>query len=99
MTPRCQRHPEMITQMPTQPQPNSVGLQQRRLDRTIFLTYRSKVDLYDIVPNPDQPRLGPKEDDELQRQIEANEGLFEPLLVEPHPEFTGKYVIIYGARR
>jgi ParB family chromosome partitioning protein len=64
-----------------------------------LLTYRSKVDLYDIVPNPDQPRLGPKEDDELQRQIEANEGLFEPLLVEPHPELPGKYLIIDGDRR
>ncbi|MGD0569281.1 MAG: ParB N-terminal domain-containing protein [Candidatus Sulfotelmatobacter sp.] len=64
-----------------------------------MLTYRSKVDLYDILPNPDQPRLGPKEDDELQRQIEANEGLFEPLLVEPHPELPGKYLIIDGDRR
>src|SRR5271169_1491508 len=52
-----------------------------------------------MVPNPNQPRLGPKEDDELQRQIEANEGLFEPLLVEPHPELPGKYLIIDGDRR
>jgi ParB family chromosome partitioning protein len=89
----------MITQMPAQPHPNNVDLQERRLDRTILLTYRSKVDLYDIVPNPDQPRIGPKEDDELQRQIEANEGLFEPLLVEPHPELSGKYLIIDGDRR
>ena len=29
------------------------------------------------MPNNNQPRLGPKEDEELQRQIEANEGLFE----------------------
>ncbi|MGA2340998.1 MAG: ParB N-terminal domain-containing protein [Terracidiphilus sp.] len=63
------------------------------------MTYRSKIDLYDILPNPDQPRLGPKEDDELQRQIEANGGLFEPLLVEPHPELPGKYLIIDGDRR
>jgi len=89
----------MIGQMPPQPLPNSLGLQERRLDRTILLTYRTKVDLYDIVPNPDQPRLGPKEDDELQRQIEANEGLFEPLLVEPHPELAGKYLIVDGDRR
>jgi len=74
-------------------------LQERRLDRTILLTYRTKLDLYDIVPNPDQPRLGPKEDEELQRQIEANEGLFEPLLVEPHPDLPGKYRIIDGDRR
>jgi len=79
--------------------PDPVGLQERRLDRTILRTYRTKVDLDDVVPNPNQPRLGPKEDDELQRQIEANQGLFEPLLVEPHPELAGKYRIIDGDRR
>ncbi len=73
-----------------------VGLQERRLDRTVLRTYRTKVDLDDVVPNPNQPRLGPKEDDELQRQIEANQGLFEPLLVEPHPELSGKFRIIDG---
>jgi ParB family chromosome partitioning protein len=73
--------------------------QERRLDRTILRTYRTTVALDDILPNPKQPRLGPKEDDELQRQIEANEGLSEPLLVEPHPEFEGKYLIIDGDRR
>lgn len=62
-------------------------------------TYRATVDLDDVVPNPKQPRLGPKEDDELQRQIEANEGIFEPLLVEPHPDLPGKYLIIDGDRR
>jgi ParB family chromosome partitioning protein len=75
------------------------GIQERRLDRTILRTYRTTADIGDIVPNPNQPRMGPKEDDELQRQIEANEGLFEPLLVEPHPEFIGKYLIIDGDRR
>ncbi len=89
----------MATQTPIQTHPNSAALQERRLDRTILLTYRTKLDLYDIVPNPDQPRLGPKEDEELQRQIEANEGLFEPLLVEPHPDLPGKYRIIDGDRR
>src|ERR1700683_4233154 len=89
----------MITQMPLQSHPGGVDLQERRLDRTILLTYRSKVDLYDILPNPDQPRMGPKEDDELQRQIEANQGLFEPLLVEPHPDLPGKFRIIDGDRR
>ena len=76
-----------------------VGLQERRLGRTILRTYRAKVDLNDVVPNERQPRVGPKEDDELQRQIEANEGLFEPLLVEPHPEIDGKFRIIDGDRR
>lgn len=77
----------------------SPALQERRLDRTIIRTYRTSADLDEVVPNPNQPRLGPKEDDELQRQIEANEGLFEPLLVEPHPEFSGRFLIIDGDRR
>src|SRR3981189_2831964 len=89
----------MITRMPAKSQPKSVELQERRLDRTILRTYRATVDLEDVVPNPKQPRLGPKEDDELQRQIEANEGIFEPLLVEPHPDLPGKYLIIDGDRR
>ena len=76
-----------------------IELQERRLDRTILRTYRTTVDLDEVIPNPHQPRLGPKEDDELQRQIEANEGLFEPLLVEPHPDLPGKYQIIDGDRR
>ena len=73
--------------------------QERRLGRTILRTYRDTRDLYDIVPNPRQPRMGPKEDLELQRQIEANEGIFEPLLVEPHPDLEGKLRIIDGDRR
>jgi ParB family chromosome partitioning protein len=75
------------------------GLQERRLGSTILRTYRTKVDLADVVPNERQPRLGPKEDQELQLQIEANEGLFEPLLVEPHPDQPGKFRIIDGERR
>ena len=58
--------------------PNVVGLQERRLDRTILRTYRTNVDLDAVLPNGNQPRSGPKEDDELQRQIEANEGLLAP---------------------
>jgi ParB family transcriptional regulator, chromosome partitioning protein len=73
--------------------------QERRLGRTILRTYRDTLDLYDIVPNENQPRLTPKEDPELQRQIEANEGIFEPLLVEPNPDLPGKYRIIDGDRR
>ena len=76
-----------------------VGLQERRLGRTVLRTYRSKVDLDELVPNERQPRVGPKEDDELQRQIEANEGIFEPLLVEPHPKLADKFRIIDGERR
>ena len=73
--------------------------QERRLGRTIIKTYRDSVDLDALLPNDKQPRVGPKEDPELQRQIEANEGIFEPLLVEPHPEHAGKLRIIDGDRR
>lgn len=78
---------------------NVVNLQERRLDRTVLRTYRTRADLDDIVPNDKQPRMGPKVDEELQRQIEANGGLFEPLLVEPHPDLAKKYRIIDGDRR
>ncbi len=76
-----------------------IGLQERPLGRTILRTYRTKIDIDDVIPNERQPRLGPKEDEELQRQIDDNEGLFEPLLVEPHPDIPGKYRIIDGERR
>jgi ParB family transcriptional regulator, chromosome partitioning protein len=75
------------------------AFQERRLGGTVIRTRRSRLDLTDLIPNERQPRLGPKEDDELQRQIEANEGLFEPLLVEPHPDIPDKYRIIDGERR
>ena len=73
--------------------------QERRLGRTILKTYRDTLDLYEILPNNNQPRKAPKEDPELQRQIEANEVIFEPLLLEPHPEHKDKYRIIDGDRR
>ena len=79
--------------------PHSDALQERRLGRTILRTYRATLEIDDVIPNDRQPRLGPKEDEELQRQIEANEGVFEPLLVEPHPDFPGKFRIIDGERR
>lgn len=78
---------------------NVINLQERRLDRTILRTYRTRADIDDVVPNEKQPRMGPKIDEELQRQIEANGGLFEPLLVEPHPDLPGKFRIIDGDRR
>ncbi|HYH06464.1 MAG TPA: ParB N-terminal domain-containing protein [Thermoanaerobaculia bacterium] len=78
---------------------NESHWQERRLGRTILRTYRATRDLYDVLPNDRQPRMGPKEDLELQRQIEANEGIFEPLLVEPHPDLAGKFRIIDGDRR
>src|SRR5260370_28445646 len=72
---------------------------ERWLGRTVLRAYRDTVDLFDILPNERQPRMGPKEDPELQRQIEANEGIFEPLLVEPHPDHPKKLRIIDGDRR
>src|SRR5438477_6882174 len=77
----------------------SIQWQERRLGRTILRTYRDTRDLYDVLPNERQPRMGPKVDLELQRQIEANEGIFEPLLVEPHPDLAGKFRIVDGDRR
>ncbi|MDH3281159.1 MAG: ParB/RepB/Spo0J family partition protein [Gammaproteobacteria bacterium] len=76
-----------------------VGLQERRLGKTVLRTYPTTLDIDDLVPNENQPRLGPKEDVELQRQIVANEGVFERLLVEPHPDFDDKFRIIDGERR
>lgn len=73
--------------------------QERPLGRSVLRTYRATVDIDSVLPNPNQPRMGSKEDPELQRQIDANEGIFEPLLVEPHPELPGKYRIIDGERR
>lgn len=87
------------SETPTAESAKIIGLQERRLGRTILRTYRTKLDIEEILPNERQPRLGPKEDDELQRQIEANEGLFEPLLVEPHPDLPTKFRIIDGDRR
>jgi ParB family chromosome partitioning protein len=80
-------------------QPVTLHWQERRLGRTLLRTYRDTVDLYDVFPNDKQPRRGPKQDPELQRQIEANEGIFEPLLLEPHPENRDKFRIIDGDRR
>src|SRR5713101_8053686 len=77
----------------------TIHWQERRLGRTLLRTYRDTVDLNDIFPNEKQPRMGPKKDPELQRQIEANEGIFEPLLLEPHPDNRDKFRIIDGDRR
>lgn len=79
--------------------PDDIHWQERRLERTLLRSYRTTVDIDDVLPNPNQPRSGPKEDPELQRQIEANEGVFEPLLLEPHPDHPGKFRIIDGDRR
>jgi ParB family chromosome partitioning protein len=89
----------MVTTLPNPTTSATLDWQERRLDRTVLRTYRTRLDIDELVPNPNQPRMGPKEDEELQRQIEANEGLFEPLLAEPHPDLPGKFRIIDGDRR
>jgi ParB family transcriptional regulator, chromosome partitioning protein len=81
------------------PHPVESAWQQRPLGNTVLRTYRSTVDLDDVSPNPNQPRMGDKRDPELQRQIEANQGIFEPLLVEPDPDRPGRFRIIDGERR
>jgi ParB family chromosome partitioning protein len=78
---------------------NVIGMHERRLGHTVFYTRRDTLDVDDILPNPKQPRLGSKVDIELQRQIDANNAIFEPLIVEPHPEVQGKYRLIDGERR
>ena len=60
---------------------------------------QANVHINDVYPNPEQPRYGPKDDDELHRSIQENGGIFIALLVEPHPEHKGKYQIIDGERR
>jgi ParB family chromosome partitioning protein len=75
------------------------AFQERRLGGTVIRTRRSRLDVTDLLPNERQPRIGPKQDEELQRQIEANQGLFEPLLVEPHPDIPDKFRIVDGERR
>jgi ParB family chromosome partitioning protein len=70
----------------------------RPFGRDVLHTNRiEKLAHEDFVPNPDQPRQGRWESDELMRQIQEAGGVFEPLLVEPDEE--GKYRIIDGHRR
>jgi ParB family chromosome partitioning protein len=76
-----------------------VIFQERRLGDTLLKVRQVDADLYDIFPNPEQPRTGPKDDPLLRKEIEENKGLFEPLLVEPHPDGAGKFLIIDGERR
>lgn len=75
------------------------GTNERKLGDVTLRTYERKLDIDEIEPNPKQPRSGSKIDARLQRQIEANEGVFEPLLVEMHPDKPGKYRIVDGERR
>lgn len=75
------------------------GFHQRHLGTVILNVTSASADLLQLVPNPNQPRMGPKDDPELRRSILENGGLLEPILVEPHPEYSGKFRIIDGERR
>lgn len=78
---------------------NIVDLQERRIGGLVLRTYRTQVDIDSVVPNERQPRDVRGGDANLQLDIEANQGLAEPLLVEPHPDLPLKYRIIDGGRR
>ena len=58
----------------------------RTLGRDVLETRGDSVTLDQIVPNPNQPRQGPKLDLQLKKEIIENRGVFDPLLVEPHPD-------------
>ena len=73
--------------------------QARTFGRDILETRRGTATLDEVGPNPNQPRQGPKADPQLKSEILENGGIFEPLLVEPHPEILDVYRIIDGERR
>lgn len=78
---------------------NVIDLQERRVGRLILRTYRALVDIDNLVPNERQPPEMREGSADLQLDIEANQGLAEPLLVEPHPSLPRKFRIIDGGRR
>ena len=72
----------------------------RKLGPSEFTTTRMKVSLFKLQPNNDQPRQDwDLPDEELQRQIIANGGLWEPILVEPIPDSDDEFQIVDGHRR
>jgi ParB family transcriptional regulator, chromosome partitioning protein len=78
---------------------NIIDLQERRIGRLVLRTYRTKVDIDCVVPN-ERPSRDPRGGDaDLQLDIESNQGLAEPLLVEPHPDLPATFRIIDGGRR
>jgi ParB family transcriptional regulator, chromosome partitioning protein len=79
--------------------PNVVDLHERRLDRTVLRTYRTQLDIDELVLAEKLARVSSSPDEEFQREIEASGGLSEPLLVEPHPNIPKKFRIIDGGRR
>lgn len=76
-----------------------VDLQERRVGRVPLRTYRTSVDIDRVLLDERQPWRVTDLDQSLQLDIEANEGLLEPLLVEPHPEQPQNFRVIDGGRR
>ena len=71
----------------------------RKLGPSEFTTIRRKVNILKLRPNNEQPRRDwDVPDEELQRQIIANGGLWEPILVEPIPG-SDEFQIVDGHRR
>src|SRR2546427_2886814 len=78
---------------------NDAEYSERHLGSVVLRVRSGTVDIADLVPNPVQPRMGPKDDPDLRKSIEENGGLLQPILAEPHPDVPGKYRIIDGERR
>ncbi len=77
---------------------NVVALQERRVGRVPLRTYRTKMDIDDVVD--DQRSIQSAAGNaQMQLDIEANDGLLEPILVEPHPDLPHKFRVIDGGRR
>lgn len=63
-------------------------------------TYRATASIYKLEPNQSQPRPDwSTPDEQLQKQIVENRGLWEPILVEPVTAEPGRFRIIDGHRR
>ena len=76
-----------------------IGLQERPLGRTILRTYRTKVDVDDVLPNERSRALVRRKTTSCSVRSKPMKALFEPLLVEPHPDLPDKFRIIDGERR
>ena len=60
--------------------------------------YLPEVALTDVLTHPKNPRHRATADDELVESVRAT-GLLQPLVVAPHPDKPGKYVLVAGHRR
>lgn len=77
---------------------NVFQLQERRVGRVPLRTYRTKMDIDNVVVDERSIR-SEAGNAQMQLDIEANEGLLEPILVEPHPDQPNKFRVIDGGRR